>query len=1276
MHLVFKKLFLIIIITLIIVSQSWATTTRIVPTQDLTYAGVFKMPSAGATYSYAHWDDGGYHSQGITFGPGGKLYVPGITYSGITISQQDFHIVDITIPGTLSPLRTTYSSVVSGTLGTWQDAGSWITWPTTILPSPPTSGQPTNQTVLGGIDYLPAKGTQGAGKFYFGLYCGYCINNLQALKMFPHCPLCSPGYGLLDGLIWWVNSDFTTNFAGPWLMTDDVTLRFANIISHLPDSWATTYTSGRSLIVGGHRYGQGLTLRAIAPWDSCTTNCDTDPPAPGSTLPYTTLLEYDTSHGMGVAGSVDSFTSVAWITINSKSTLVIYGLLSSRLGNDNTHDWWTQYDSNYPDLYLKGSMFVSGYIDPIPRPVLLFFDTSDLATVTSGGPAYVPQPYAVMDLTPYFYHNTWISWSSYPQAGIAYDASGQKLYIREYSNEAHVVHVFDISDTATDNDTTGPSAPILTQGATTRTSVSLSWTASSDSGNSSLVTYHLYRNGFPIYYTDDLTGRSHTDNALSYYISPVEYYVLAVDAAGNQTQSNIVRIDDSNQGNAPINIFTNSLTEGGSMHESVGVPAYNPTQSYSFTPVSKGGSGGNVWSISGWPTGFSINSSTGEITASAGLANAYRSNMLITVIDSAGNRCDKLAKIYAQATDRDFDGWTATQETTAGTDDGNANSNPSNPIQPVPTGLVATPSTSSVILTWTEPTFRSYVRSGYTSAKYLGDYSYTVYHGTSPGVYPDSKYIGRGVQTPSNLGKQTYIGILPTPNAGISYTWTGLSTGTHYFVIKAVDFIGLESTNSSEVSAIIGSPGVTYNGQAYGAYYAEGLDQTASIVQTTDGLVIVGPTWSYSWTSGPGTETARIMMIKINTSGVEQWRKIIGPEGYNITTKVRSSLSWIPTKVILSGTDIVICGYKSTSDTQGVDAFLMKFDSSGTLIWDRTFNNVTYPTKDDYLTGVVERSGGFAACGYGWTGVSYGYGFWLLLTDADGLNPVSTYSTYLSKGWAAASTIRKTADNGFLVAGMTSSGTDDDADYYAIKYNSSGVSQWINRFDNSSRKDKAFGVEEDASGNFWIFGRSQLLGYENTNIWIVKTDSHLTQLATYTIGDAVAGNAYIARGSVKLANGNFLIVGYTNISSASGYHGYVAEINKTTGATVQSATIGATTGATEEYLFKGVQSSDNTYLHVIGTDNGSFTTAYDFWYLKLLASTLAVQNHTTCTSKTTYYYDKDLDGLGNNNQWTTPTGDCCFAMPGYVLGHTDQDDSISGTLGIAIGVQGVGVEMR
>jgi len=791
---ILRRLFVIITI-LNIATPIWATTTRVVPTQDLTYAGVFKIPSPSG-YTFLCVDDGGFHMPGITFGPDGKLYFVGHTKPAVVANQEDFMLVDITIPGSLSPRKTSYSSVVSGTIGTWHNVGGWVTWPNTHPAG-------VNEAHLGGVHYMPAEPGQSQGKFYFGIYCGYCSQNGAALNMFPYLPNRS---GVINGLVYWMNADFTTGYAGNWLPSDGRTLGFSNIVTSAPDDWAAAHTRGRSLIIGGHRFGHGLLLRAVAPWASCggtPTNCDTNPPAGGTRLPYTTLLQYDWSGGGGpglnVGGSVDTWNGAEWITINGKSSLVVYGRLSSRLTNP--LDWWVQYDAQYPTLYVNGSrqlLHIAGYVDPAPRPVLLFFDTDQLAAVAAGGPAYVPQPYAVMDLIPYFYN------TGQSEYGIAYDHANQKLYVREYSATYHAVHIFNITDTATSDDTTGPSAPVIsiTGGAATHTSVTLQWTQSTDP-QAGLVTYYLYRNGFPIYYIDDSTGRTYTDNALSFYIPPVEYYVLAVDAGGNKTQSNIIRVDDSNGGNAPINIFTNDFPMCGSIHEAAGAPSYDPANAYSFTPIAKGGSGGNTWSITGWPSGFSINSSTGEITSPAGgPSNYWNDNLLITVTDSAGNVCNKVTRMYPYSVnDRDWDGYTVAQ---GDPDDGNSNLNPSHPRQPTVGTLSASSGTTSVTLNWTEPGLRSYVSSRGSGqiSRYIGDYSYTVWHGTSSRVYTDSKYIGRGIHTPSPTGEQASLTV--KPNRSVSYTWSNLSSGPHYFVVTVTDWSGLESQVSNQVFVQLG----------------------------------------------------------------------------------------------------------------------------------------------------------------------------------------------------------------------------------------------------------------------------------------------------------------------------------------------------------------------------------------------------------------------------------------------------------------------------------------
>ncbi len=80
---------------------------------------------------------------------------------------------------------------------------------------------------------------------------------------------------------------------------------------------------------------------------------------------------------------------------------------------------------------------------------------------------------------------------------------------------------------STPPDTTPPSAPTLSIGTVTATSINLSWTASID--NVGIAGYNIYRNGTKITTTG---GTLYTDNSVKASTS-YTYYVTAVDQAGN-----------------------------------------------------------------------------------------------------------------------------------------------------------------------------------------------------------------------------------------------------------------------------------------------------------------------------------------------------------------------------------------------------------------------------------------------------------------------------------------------------------------------------------------------------------------------------------------------------------------------------------------------------------------------------------------------------------------------------------------------------------------------
>ena len=288
------------------------------------------------------------------------------------------------------------------------------------------------------------------------------------------------------------------------------------------------------------------------------------------------------------------------------------------------------------------------------------------------------------------------------------------------------------------------------------------------------VTYWIYRNGFLIAVQ---TGTSYTDSYLSYYTAPVDYRVDAVDFEGNVASSNTLSIDSANGGNVPMTIFISTLGPA-SQHETSTL-RFKSNGTTTFTPKLKGGTPPYTWSIQNFPSGVNINSSTGELS---GVPATLTYGGKLVVQDANGNYARRKVSVGKRDYDLDGDGIKALAD--GGTDKDDLDCNVRAGItssQPAPTNLTISNTTgTSVSLTWRAAAFRTDPTGmGSIRKMQLGlDMYHQVYHGTQPRVYTDVRYVGRAT----------------------SYTWEGLSKGTHYFAVTGIDFTGLESAKSNEVS--------------------------------------------------------------------------------------------------------------------------------------------------------------------------------------------------------------------------------------------------------------------------------------------------------------------------------------------------------------------------------------------------------------------------------------------------------------------------------------------
>jgi len=209
------------------------------------------------------------------------------------------------------------------------------------------------------------------------------------------------------------------------------------------------------------------------------------------------------------------------------------------------------------------------------------------------------------------------------------------------------------------------------------------------------------------------------------------------------------------------------------------------------------------------------------------------------------------------------------------------------------------------------------------------------------------------------------------------------------------------------------------------------------------------------------------------------------------------------------------------------DAFMAKYDASGTQLWVRQFGTST----DESGSGVAVDGAGNAYI----TGLTYGslggpnagdYDVFLAKYDTSGTQLwVRQFGTSTNdQGWALAV---DGAGNAYITGNTLGSLGGPIAggyDVFLAKYDASGTQLWTRQF-GTSTSDQGYGVAVDGAGNAFVTGwTAGSLGGPNAGGWdvfLAKYDTSGTQLWTRQIGTSTnesgygvavdgAGNAYIA----------------------------------------------------------------------------------------------------------------------------------------------------------------------
>jgi hypothetical protein len=298
--------------------------------------------------------------------------------------------------------------------------------------------------------------------------------------------------------------------------------------------------------------------------------------------------------------------------------------------------------------------------------------------------------------------------------------------------------------------------------------------------------------------------------------------------------------------------------------------------------------------------------------------------------------------------------------------------------------------------------------------------------------------------------------------------YNGIGNGTDFSQSIAVDGSGnvYVTGSSTGIGTGLDYATIKYNAsgvQQWAARYngpGNGLEMALSVTVDGSGNVFVT---GYSAGNGTNYDYAT---LKYNSAGVQQWVARYNGPANDVD---------IAYSVIVDGSgNVYTTGASIGSGTSG-DYATIKYNSSGIQQWAVRYNGPGNGNDEAYCI-ILDGSGNCYVTGYSKGSGSSGLDYETIKYNPSGL--VQWAQRYNGPGDSsdiAYALTRDVSDNIFVTG--ESFGSTSNYDYATIKYNSTGVQQWIARYNGpGNSSDCANAIAADYSGNVYVTGRSTGVG--------------------------------------------------------------------------------------------------------------------------------------------------------------------------------------------------------
>lgn len=288
------------------------------------------------------------------------------------------------------------------------------------------------------------------------------------------------------------------------------------------------------------------------------------------------------------------------------------------------------------------------------------------------------------------------------------------------------------------------------------------------------------------------------------------------------------------------------------------------------------------------------------------------------------------------------------------------------------------------------------------------------------------------------------------------------------------------------------------NGQGYGAGY--------SVRQTNDnGYIIAGTKYSFE----PQFQSQMVWLIKTDANGNKVWDRIFGGSHNDIGYSVQQTSDG---------------GYISAGSTESFgagdrDAWLIKTDSNGEEVWNKTFGGV----RTDWARSVQQTSdGGYIVAGsmYSFEAGLQSQVVWLIKTDANGNKVWDRIFGGPRDDWG--NSVQQTSDGGYIITGATKSYSEGgNSVLWLIKTDANGNRVWDRTF-RGALNTEGYSVQQTTDGGYIIAGSKVPYTQTTGEIWLIKTDANGNEIWDRTLGGS---GVDVGKSVQQTPDGGYILVG-------------------------------------------------------------------------------------------------------------------------------------------------------